>query len=138
MLFENEKKLLKIIKYAPTIFVLSITILILAISFLDNKKKFEKDKEKIRFEYTSKNQEIIQKKVYEVYNYIKREQEFTELELRKTLKEAIDTAYNIANGIYQNNLDKNSDEIKQLVVDALRIEIMDLTLPIAAPVTKTE
>lgn len=120
MLFENEKKLLKIIKYAPTIFVLSITILILAISFLDNKKKFEKDKEKIRFEYTSKNQEIIQKKVYEVYNYIKREQEFTELELRKTLKEAIDTAYNIANGIYQNNLDKNSDEIKQLVVDALR------------------
>ena len=120
MLFENVKKLLKIIKYAPTIFVLSITILILAISFLDNKKKFEKDKEKIRFEYTSKNQEIIQKKVYEVYNYIKREQEFTELELRKTLKEAIDTAYNIANGIYQNNLDKNSDEIKQLVVDALR------------------
>ena len=120
MLFENEKKLLNIIKYAPTIFVLSITIFILTISFLDNKKKFEKDKEKIRFEYTSKNQEIIQEKVYEVYNYIKREQEFTELELKKTLKEAIDSAYNIANSIYQNNLDKSSDEIKKLVVDALR------------------
>ena len=46
MLFENEKKLLKIIKYAPTIFVLCITIFILAISFFDNKKKFELDKEK--------------------------------------------------------------------------------------------
>lgn len=120
MLFENEKKLLKIIKYAPTIFVLSITILILAISFWENTKKFEKDKEKIRVEFTQRNQEIIKERVYEVYNYIKREQEFTELELKKTLKEAIETAYNIANSIYQNNLDKNSDEIKQLVVDALR------------------
>ena len=59
MIFENEKKLLKIIKYAPTIFVLSITIFILAISFFENKKKFEKDKEKIRFEYIQRNEEII-------------------------------------------------------------------------------
>ncbi len=114
MIFENEKKLLKIIKYAPTIFVLSITIFILAISFFENKKKFEKDKEKIRFEYTQKNQEIIKQRVYEVYNYIKREQEYTELELKKTLKEAIDTAYNIADNIYKNNPNKSNDEIKKL------------------------
>jgi two-component system, NtrC family, sensor kinase len=120
MIFENEKKLLKIIKYTPTIFVLSITIFILAISFFENKKKFEKDKEKIRFEYTQKNQEIIKQRVYEVYNYIKREQEYTELELKKTLKEAIDTAYNIADNIYKNNPNKSNDEIKKLIIDALR------------------
>ncbi len=120
MLFKNEKLLLKIIKYSPTIFVLSITIFILSISFFENKKKFEEKKEKIRFEYTQKNQELIQEKVYEVYDYIKREQEYTELELKNSLKEAIDSAYNIANGIYQNNLDKSNDEIKKLVVDALR------------------
>ena len=120
MVFENEKKLLKIIKYAPTIFVLSITLFILTISFWENTKKFEKDKEKIRVEYTQRNEEVIKERVYEVYDYIKREQEFTESELKKSLKEAIDSAYNIANGIYQNNLDKNSDEIKKLVIDALR------------------
>lgn len=120
MIFENEKKLLKIIKYAPTILVLSITIFILAISFFENKKKFEKDKEKIRFEYTQRNQEIIKQRVYEVYNYIKREQEYTELELKKTLKEAIDTAYNIADNIYKNNQNKSNDEIKKLIIDALR------------------
>ncbi|RXJ83027.1 sensor histidine kinase [Arcobacter cloacae] len=120
MLFENEKKLLKIIKYAPSIFVLSITIFILTVSFLDNKKTFEKDKERIRFEHTKKNEEIIKQRVYEVYNYIKREQEYTELELRKTLKEAIDIANNITMGIYNNNLDKSEEEIKKLVVDALR------------------
>lgn len=120
MLFENEKKLLKIIKYTPTIFVLTITILILTISFLENKKKFEKDKEEIRSEFTQRNEEIIKQRINEVYDYIKREQEFTELELKKTLKEAIDTAYNIANNIYQNNLDKKNNEIKKLIVDALR------------------
>lgn len=107
-------------KYTPSIFVLSITIFILTISFLDNKKTFEEDKEKIRFEYTKENEEIIKQRVYEVYNYIKREQEYTELELRKTLKEAIDIANNIINGIYNNNLDKSEEEIKKLVVDALR------------------
>lgn len=89
-------------------------------SFWDNKEKFEKDKEKIRLEYIQKNEELIKQRVYEVYDYIKREQEYTELELRKTLKEAIDTAYNISNTIYQNNLDKSKDEIKKLVIDALR------------------
>lgn len=120
MLFENEKKFLNIMKYTPSIFVLSITIFILTISFLDNKKTFEEDKEKIRFEYIKKNEEIIKQRVYEVYNYIKREQEYTELELRKTLKEAIDIANNITMGIYNNNLDKSEEEIKKLVVDALR------------------
>ena len=120
MLFENEKKLLKIIKYAPTIFVLCITIFILAISFFDNKKKFELDKEKIRLEFTQKNEENIKQRVYEVYDFIKREQEHTERELKDTLKEAIDTAYNIADNIYKSNSDKNIEEIKKLVVDALR------------------
>lgn len=108
MLFENEKKLLKIIKYTPTIFVITITILILALSFFENKNKFEADKEKIRLEYTQKNEENIKQRVYEVYNYIKREQEYTEIELKKTLKEAINTAYNIAENIYINNPNKSN------------------------------
>lgn len=117
---DNEKFIIKIIKYTPTILILSITIFILILSFFDNKKRFESDTQKIRLEYTSKNEEIIKQRVNEVYDYIKREQEFTESELRKTLKEAIDTAYNITNSIYENNLDKSNDEIKKLVVDALR------------------
>lgn len=120
MLLENERKLLKIIKYAPTVFVVSITIFILTVSFWENKAKFEKDQEKILSEYTTKNEELIKQRVYEVYDYIKREQEFTELELKKTLKEAIDNAYNIADNIYQNNKNKNPEELKKLVIDALR------------------
>lgn len=120
MLLENERKLLKIIKYAPTVFVLSISIFILTISFWENKAKFEKDQEKILSEYTTKNEELIKQRVYEVYDYIKREQESTEIELKGTLKEAIDNAYNIADNIYQNNKNKNPEELKKLVIDALR------------------
>ena len=120
MLFEDESKLLKIIKYTPTIFVLTITIFVLTISFWENKLTYEKNKEKIRFEYNQKNKENIKQRVYEVYDYIKREKEFTELELKNSLKEAIDTAYNIADNIHKNNTNKSNDEIKKLVVDALR------------------
>lgn len=120
MLIKNEKELLRIIKYAPTVFVVCITILILIISFWGDRKKFEKDKEKIRLEYAQKNEELIKQRVYEVYDYIKREQAYTELELKETLKEAIDNAYNIANNIYLNNQNKTSEEIKKLVIDALR------------------
>ena len=120
MLFKNEKELLKIIKFAPTVFIIGITIFILTVSFWENKAKFEKDKEKILSEYTQKNEELIKQRVYEVYDYIKREQTYTELELKETLKEAIDNAYNIANNIYLNNQNKTSEEIKKLVIDALR------------------
>ena len=106
LLFEDESKLLKIIKYTPTIFVLTITIFVLTISFWENKLTYEKNKEKIRFEYNQKNKENVKQRVYEVYDYIKREQEFTELELKNSLKEAIDTAYNIADNIHKNNTNK--------------------------------
>ena len=118
--FDSEKKILKIIRYAPIIFVVTITIFILTISFIDNITKFEKNKEKIYSEYTQKNQQIIQQRVHEVYDYIQREKEYTEVELKRSLKEAIDTAYNIAKGIQQNNLDKSNEEIKKLIIDGLR------------------
>lgn len=108
LVLENKKKLLKIIKYAP-MFLLSITIFILVISFFENKKKFEKDKEKNCFEYTQENQEIIKQRIYEVYNYIKIEQEHREQELKKTLKEAFKSACNI------NNQNKNNNEIKKVI-----------------------
>ncbi len=120
MLFQNEKGLLKIIKYAPTIFVFTITIVILTLSFWEDREKFEKDKENIRLEYVHENEELVKQRVYEVYNYIKREQEFTEQELKQTLKDALSNAYNIANNICIKNSDKPKEEIKKLVVEALR------------------
>jgi two-component system NtrC family sensor kinase len=118
MIFENEKQILKIIKYTPSLFVLIISLIIIIIQFNESNKKFEK--EKIQQEYIQKNKKLIKQRVYEVYNYIKREQRNTELELKNSLQVAINNAFAIANTLYENNKDKNTYEIKKLITDALR------------------
>ena len=120
MIFKNEKQLLKIIKYTPSVFILTISIITFFIQFIENNRTFEIEKEKIRTEFTTRNKETIKREVNELYNYIKREQTKTEKKLRESLKNAVDNAYTIANAIYQNNLDKDPVFIKKLIIDALR------------------
>ncbi len=112
MIFQNEKQLLKIIKYTPSIFILTISIITLAIQFAENNRTFEIEKEKIRTEFTTRNRNIIKQEITEVYDFIKREQQSTKKELKESLKNAVDNAYAIANTIYQNNLDKDPVFIK--------------------------
>ncbi|PLY07597.1 MAG: histidine kinase [Arcobacter sp.] len=120
MIFHNEKQLLKIIKYTPSIFILLISIIILSFQFIENKKTFEKEKEKIHSKFIKENKIIIKEKVNEVYNYIKREQNSTEDELKKSLKHALVNAHVIAKTIYENNKNQNPKLIKKLIIDALR------------------
>ncbi len=120
MIFQNEKQLLKIIKYTPSIFILTISIITLTIQFAENNRTFEIEKEKIRTEFSTRNKNIIKQEINEVYDFIKREQQSTKKELKESLKNAVNNAYAITNTIYQNNLDKDPTFIKNLVVDALR------------------
>ena len=120
MVFENEKKILKIIKFAPIIFVLSISFILFTITFLENTNRFKKEEEKIKLNYISKNKELIKNRTYETYEYIKREQELTKKELLNSLKESVQLAYTIANSIYEKNQDKTQEEIKRLIINALR------------------
>jgi len=120
MIFQNEKQLLKIIKYTPSIFILTISILTLTIQFAENNRTFEIEKEKIRTEFTTRNKNIIKQKINEVHDFIQREQKTTKKELKESLKNAVNNAYAIANTIYRNNLDKDPAFIKKLIVDALR------------------
>ncbi|QKJ22620.1 cache domain-containing protein [Poseidonibacter lekithochrous] len=120
MIFQNEKQLLQIIKYTPSIFVLTISIIILTIQFVENNRTFEIEKEKIRTEFNIRNKNRIKQETNEIYNFIKKEQQSTKKELKESLTSAVDNAYAIANTIYQNNLDKDPVFIKKLIVDALR------------------
>jgi len=54
MIFENEKQILKIIKYTPSLFIIAISLLIVAIQFNESNKKFIEEKEKIQLEFTQK------------------------------------------------------------------------------------
>lgn len=120
MIFEDEEKLLKIIKYSPTVFIVIVTTIFLIIQYTKTKTSFENEKNNIQAEYSQKNKELIKQRVSEVYDFIKREQEQTENKLKSSLNEAVDNAYAIASSIYLENKDKDIETIKKLIIDALR------------------
>ncbi len=120
MKFENEKKIINIIKYTPSIFILIISIIVLTIQFIEKNDTFKKEKIKIQNEYLDRNKELIKDRVHEVYKYIQNEKKSTEKDLKDSLKLAIDNAHSIAQTIYENNKEKNPELLKKLIIDALR------------------
>lgn len=93
MKFKNEKKLLKIIKYTPSLMVLIIMFITISLFFIEKNNSLEKEKQKIYAEHTKKNEELIKLKVEEVYSYIHREKELTTTELKKSLENEVENAY---------------------------------------------
>ncbi len=120
MKFQNEKKLLKIIKYTPSIFIILISIIILSLQFIEKNNSIEKEKIKIYQDFTTKNKIIIKQRVNEIYDYIIREKNLTTIQLKKSLKNELDNAYNIAKSIYKNNPSLAKEELKKLILEAIR------------------
>lgn len=120
MIFKSEKQLIKIIKFTPPVFIVLISLLLIAILFFENKKTFEKEKRAIEQEFTQKNKQLIKKEVDSVYNYIINEQKNTHKTLQDSLQEALNNAHNIAYSLYINNQHKPKKEIEALIIDALR------------------
>ena len=120
MKFKNEKKLLKIIKYTPSLMVIIVSLITISIFFIEKNNSLEKEKQKIYQEHTKKNEELIKQKVDEVHSYIQREKELTTTELKKSLENEIENAYKIAYSIYMKNKDLDKNRVKKLIIEALR------------------
>ena len=120
MIFQNEKQLLQIIKYTPSIFILLTSIIILTFQFVDKNKKFEKEKEEIQSNFIKENKILIQKNVRKIHKLIENEQVSAEEELRKSLKNQLLNAHAIAKTIYENNKNQNPELVKKIIADALR------------------
>lgn len=120
MIFQNEKKILNIIKYSPPIFIISMGMIISSFLYLENQRTFSIEKQKIQEEHIQSNKKLIREKVHDVYNYIVSEQQDTKKELKEQLQEAVFTAYNIAQNIYRNNQHKSIKEVQTMIKDALR------------------
>ncbi|RXJ88844.1 histidine kinase [Arcobacter sp. CECT 8983] len=120
MIFENEKQFLKIIKYAPSFFIIIVSLIIILYQFTTRNNTFEKEKNKITQEYIEKNKSLIKTRVNSIYNFIEKERDYTKKELRHSIKGAVDNAHSIAKSIYKRNKDKSPELIKKLIIDALR------------------
>lgn len=118
---QNEQQLLKIIKYIPTLFLIFISMIVIAFLYLEYDKSLNSQKDLIQKNYIQKNKDYIKHQTENTYNFILHKQETTEKELKEKLEKEMQKAYSIAYSIYENNKHiKDESIIKKLIKDAIR------------------
>ncbi|WP_419769011.1 MAG: cache domain-containing protein [Candidatus Marinarcus sp.] len=120
MLYKNEQTILKIIKYAPSAFVIVLALSILILSYFENKVVYEENKIKLQKNFIASNKERIKIETEKIKSYILKEHSLIEEKLKQSLKERIYEAHDIVMEIYRQNKHKGEKEVTKLIKDALR------------------
>lgn len=120
MKYKNEQTILKIIKYAPAIFIIIMAILITSLLYIENKVVFENEKIKLEKDFIQSNKNRIKSEIEKIHNYIDKEHSSTEIRLKESLKKRVYEAHMIATEIYEQNKEKGEKEVTKLIKDALR------------------
>ena len=121
MKISKEEKILKIIKFSPSIFVLIISIIVVMFLYFENKKTFDIQKKEVEEKYIEKNKSFVKEEVNRVYSYIKYLQENTEKELKNNVKSRVYEAHAIASSIFEQYKNvKTKAEIFELIKVALK------------------
>ncbi|WP_418185946.1 cache domain-containing protein [Aliarcobacter vitoriensis] len=116
----GEHRLLRLIKFAPTFLVLFISFIIVIFIYFDSKKTYEEEKKAIETKFLSDSKDNIQAEVIRVYTYIRYLQANTEEYLKKSIKDRVYEAHEIATNIYETyKYTKSKDEIFELIKVAL-------------------
>ena len=84
----DERQVLKIIKYTPPIFIIVVSIFITLVMYFDYKKTLEQEKESIRNSFITQQKTIIEQEVTTAFNFIQREFNSKENRLKKQLKKS--------------------------------------------------
>ena len=120
MIYKNEKSLINIIKYAPIIFIITLSLIITLFLYVDKQNELKKEKIDIQNEFLERNQEFVKTEIENLYNLILKTQAKTEEKLEQSIKERVYEANNIATRIYNENKDtKSKEEIIKMIKDAI-------------------
>ena len=120
MKIEKEEQFLKIIKFAPPLFVTIISFFVIMFLFFENKKAFDEEKRNIEQKYILENKEQIKEEVNRVHEYINYLQKTTEEELKNSIKARVYEAHSTATDLYEKYKDtKTKEEIFELIKVAL-------------------
>lgn len=106
-----------------SIFIVAIipTLVIFLISVFFQYNQFDKDKTYVENDFLETKKEDIRREVSRVIELVEYRQSLIRQEIEKKLIDRIDQAYAIATSIYEENIGvKNEDEIKYLIVSALK------------------
>ena len=120
MFYKKEKNLIYIIRYAPLLLILILSIFTTYFVDQANKKQYLQEIERTSDIYTKLNNEKLKEEVTKLYNYIEKEDTKSKEKLKKQIKMRVYEAHAIATKIYNDNKDsKTKQEIFELVKSAL-------------------
>ena len=120
MIYKNEQSLINIIKYTPLVFIITVSLIITGFLYWDKQTTFQEQKIVISNEFIKTNKEKIKTEVDDLYEFIEKTQKETEERLKKSIKDRVYEAHNIAMRIYNENKDtKTREEITKMIKDVL-------------------
>ena len=106
----KEKKLLTAIKYGPIILVLILSFTITQIMLINKKQNFDDEIKTYEETFMNSNKLRIEKEVDVIYNYILYEKNNAEKYLKKSIKNEVYEAHQIAMSIYNRASSNNHSE----------------------------
>ena len=109
----KENIILQIIKYAPSVLMITLVVIATVYITIRHNNDLEKQKIKIHSEYLDSNKERIQINMNVVNRYIEDKMKNSEQLLKQELHEKINLIHNIASNIYKKN--KNKLSKKQII-----------------------
>ncbi|MGA1933246.1 sensor histidine kinase [Arcobacter sp. YIC-464] len=120
MLKRSIYKVLNVLTVFPPFLIILLSIIITTYLVYENQNKFEKESFILKKNYLKDSRERIYEEVNSVIKYIEYEYQDTELKLKVDLKNRVNDAYAVINGIIKNNKHLSKDEQIRLVKAALR------------------
>jgi hypothetical protein len=121
MLSKNEKKILKLIKYAPVLIVGFFSIFITYLIFLDKNVQYNRDINDLKNRFLDENINRITIEVNRTYKYIQHEKANSEERLKSLIKDKVKEAHKNMTFIYEKYKDIESKEkIINRIKDSLR------------------
>ena len=120
MFNKNEKNIIFIIRYAPLLLILGLSVLITLLIKQSNYIHFEEEVKRTTNFYTNFHNEEIKDEVYRVYEYIETQNRDSIKNLKLQIKKRVYEAHSIATKIYEDNKhNKSKQDILKLIKSAL-------------------
>lgn len=116
----QNKKLIQLIKFIPSIIVIAFAVWVNIIVVNDNRAKLSEDIATLQHDFVDSQKRLIKEQVKHVVAQVEYEKNTTVNLLKQDIRERIHQAYDIAITIYENNQDKPEAQVTKLISDALR------------------
>jgi PAS domain S-box-containing protein len=97
-----------------------LALIFIALQISDNRRSFRQRTQQMRTDFVAQQKELIKNEMERVLRTIDYQRSRIEQQARRKIRQRIYEAHAIAQNIYEQNREKSSAEIQQMIVDALR------------------